>query len=293
MSYIPFSEIVKADRRLARRLASSDDPSSFELVPMIRAYLVARGYQAVQFDGDSEALFGSAVWTEHGFRHLDGNVWKAEPWLPQWLDPLGVAPDYALANRANRRPIWSSRADPLFTATVKHADYRSPGQMSAVRAVSVAQSEDSIIVVLPTGSGKTEVVLTRALQERPRQTCVIVPTTSLALDLERRVRTLTGDNTLTAYHGDLTDAQKGDFLERVRSGTQWLVVTSPEAACTVLERPLLTAASEGRLAMIAIDEAHMVAEWGDAFRPAFHNLAGLRRRMLRVAPVGKRPITVM
>ena len=74
---------------------------------------------------------------------------------------------------------------------------------------------------------------------------------------------------------------------------QWLVITSPEAACTVLARPLEASAAEGRLDLFAIDEAHIVAEWGDAFRPAFQTLAGLRRRLIDRAPAGRRPVTVM
>jgi hypothetical protein len=79
----------------------------------------------------------------------------------------------------------------------------------------------------------------------------------------------------------------------VREGSQWLIISSPEAICTVLARPLEMAAAEGRLDLLAIDEAHIVAEWGDAFRPAFQTLAGLRRRLLDLAPADRRPVTVM
>ena len=83
------------------------------------------------------------------------------------------------------------------------------------------------------------------------------------------------------------------MAERFREGAQWLIISSPEAACTVLARPLEASAAEGRLDLLAIDEAHIVAEWGDAFRPAFQTLAGLRRRILSLAPDGRRPVTVM
>lgn len=293
MTAVPLSTIVAEDQRLARRLAGTHDPSPIELLPIIRAYLVAHGYQATRVDRDDFQTMGSTEWEKHSFRQLDEGVWKAEPWLPHWLDHHGVAPDQAPAERVLRRPNWSLKADPLFLSTVKHTDYRSPGQLSSVRAVSVAKSGDSITVVLPTGSGKTEVLLARALRERPRQTCLIIPTTSLALDLERRVQSLICQDQPLTYHGGLADGHKIDFADRIRSGDQWLVITSPEAACTVLAQPLISAASEGRLALVGIDEAHMVAEWGDAFRPAFQTLSGLRRKLLDVSPTGTAPITVM
>ena len=163
-----------------------------------------------------------------------------------------------------------------------------------MRAVSAARGGDAIICVLPTGSGKTDIVLTRAISSRPRQTCLIVPTVALALDLERRVQELSKDcNTPFAYHGGLADSKKAEMAERFREGAQWLVISSPEAACTVLARSLEVSAAEGRLDLLAIDEAHIVAEWGDAFRPAFQTLAGLRRRILSLAPTDRRPVTVM
>ena len=83
------------------------------------------------------------------------------------------------------------------------------------------------------------------------------------------------------------------MTQRFREGVQWLIITSPEAACTALARPLEAAAAEGRLDLFAIDEAHIVAEWGDAFRPAFQTLAGLRRRILGPRARRPRPVTVM
>ena len=176
---------------------------------------------------------------------------------------------------------------------MRHREYLSPGQKASVRAVSAALGGDAVICVLPTGSGKTDVVLTRAIRSRPRQTCLITPTVTLALDLERRVQDLTGEHVTFAYHGGLASERKAELAQRVREGTQWLIISSPEAACTVLMGALEAAAVEGRLDLLAIDEAHIVAEWGDDFRPAFQTLAGLRRRIVDRAPADQRPVTVM
>ena len=114
---------------------------------------------------------------------------------------------------------------------------------------------------------------------------VVVPTVALALDQQRRYAGQYPEAPPTAYHGDLTSDQKSDFVDRMRSGTQPIVFTNPEALVTSLARPLSSAAAGGRLRMIAIDEAHIVTSWGDAFRPHFHALAGLRTYLLRKASV--------
>lgn len=292
MTVYSLQEIAEACPRLARRLESSASPRPAEILPMIRSVLVARGYQSIAESPKLSAI-STAEWWAHGFAGEKGLRWRAEPWLPRWLGDPGTAPDEEAARRSLRRPNWRLTADAFYASTAKRSDYLNPGQRASIRAVSAARGGDAVICVLPTGSGKTDAILTRAIRSRPRQTCLIVPTVALALDLEQRVRELTGENVLFAYSGGLTEGDKAELVQRVREGSQWLVISSPEAACTVLARPLEASAAEGRLDLFAIDEAHIVAEWGDAFRPAFQTLAGLRRRLLDLAPADRRPVTVM
>ena len=293
MTALSLHEVAAACPRLARRLQRSTSPRAAEILPLIRSELVARGYRSVAAESPELAAIPAVEWRAHGFAGAEGPEWRAEPWLPLWLDDQQTAPDQEAARRAPRRPNWRLAADRFYADSAGRCDYLNPGQKASVRAVSAARGGDAVICVLPTGSGKTDVILTRAITSRPRQTCLIVPTVALALDLERRVRELTGEHVLFAYHGGLTDGEKAELAQRAREGTQWLIISSPEAACTVLARPLEVSAAEGRLDLLAIDEAHIVAEWGDAFRPAFQTLAGLRRRMLDRAPADRRPVTVM
>jgi hypothetical protein len=288
---LSLAEVAGACPRLARRLQRPQPPIPAEILPMIRSDLVARGYEAVAECAELAAI-PPAAWQAHGFRpSADG--WHAEPWLPAWLASEGTAPDLDPARMAGRRPNWQMAVDRFYADAARRLAYLSPGQKGSVRAVSAARSGDSVICVLPTGSGKTDVILTRAIRSRPRQSCLVVPTVALALDLEARIRQIAGAGQQFAYHGDLPDQEKTNLAQRLRDGVQWLVITSPEAACTALARPLEAAAAEGRLDLFAIDEAHIVAEWGDAFRPAFHALAGLRRRLINRAPDGRKPVTVM
>jgi superfamily II DNA helicase RecQ len=293
MTTLSLEELARADVRLARRLKSPAPQRTAELLPLIRSELVRRGYRSVAVDVPELADIGAADWLSHSFVRVGESEWGAKPWLPSWLDHRGVAPDEAVACREPRRPLWKLAADRFYTDVMGHDDYLSPGQKECVRAVGAARGGDALICVLPTGSGKTDVVLSRAIRNRPRQTCIVVPTVSLALDLERRVQDVTKETDRLAYHGGLAKEDKASLVQRVQDGAQWLILTSPEAACTVLARPLEVAAAEGRLDQLVIDEAHIVSEWGDDFRPAYHAFAGLRRRLVENSPPNQRPITVM
>jgi superfamily II DNA/RNA helicase len=137
--------------------------------------------------------------------------------------------------------------------------------------------------VLPTGAGKTLVAAVAGYLAQPDLTVIVVPTVSLALDLERRFQHDYELTTPVAYHGGLDAAAKATFRERIASGNQWVVITSPEALLTSLAAPIHSLAQAGRLANFVIDEAHIVAAWGGSFRPAFQAMAGYRRTLATAA----------
>ena len=51
-----------------------------------------------------------------------------------------------------------------------------------------------------------------------------------------------------------------------------------------LRGPLFDAARQGRLKLFAVDEAHVIAQWGQEFRPEFQSIAGLRDALLGACP---------
>lgn len=212
---------------------------------------------------------------------------RAVPWRPGWLDCDSVpAVDHDVSDLRVVRRDESVRGDP-FLARIDQdfTTYRTPGQRAAVRSALIASPGSTLVVNLPTGGGKTLAMLAPAVTASPSGSVsvVVVPTVALALDQQRRYASQHPDAPLTAYHGGLTPDRRADFLVRLRSGGQPILFTNPEAVVTSLARPLSSAAAGGRLRLLAIDEAHIVASWGDAFRPHFHALAGLRTHLLREA----------
>jgi ATP-dependent DNA helicase RecQ len=211
---------------------------------------------------------------------------SADPWRPLWLEhvPEGGV-DGEVAAEVRQRNDETVSGDPfLQTIDSEITRYKTPGQCAAVRSAMVLPPGATLVVNLPTGAGKTLAMLAAAETAPLGMTAVlVVPTVALALDHERRYRAQHPHSPPTAYYGDLEGPAKVDFRRRIREGEQRVLFTNPEALVSSLARPISDAAAGGRLALLAIDEAHVVGSWGDAFRPQFHGLAGLRTHLLRQA----------
>jgi ATP-dependent DNA helicase RecQ len=241
-------------------------------------------------------------WEEHGFEVLEAGteayLLKALEWNPQWLGigESGVFSD-AFSSRAvrNRKPC---PADPFVRDATGFESYASPGQREAVRAAFLIPEGDTLIVNLPTGSGKSLVgqAPTLVYGEEGHLTLFVVPTVALALDQERAMRALFRQKDPSrpdwplAWFGGLSKENRSEVRQRLRNGTQRILFTSPEALTTSLLRSVLYAASADMLRYLVIDEAHLITAWGDEFRPSFQALAGLRNSMLKLSRRGFRTL---
>lgn len=202
----------------------------------------------------------------------------------------------------HRRHLEPCLADPFWSQALgdEYNHYLSIGQRQAARAVALAAPGSTTIICLPTGHGKTAVVQAPALLASSRSgvSVVVVPTVVLALDMERRTRQLLeprGRQSPTgryAYTSSLPEDVKKQMREDVRSGRQRLLFTSPEALVKSLKKPVEDAAEAGLLQYFVIDEAHLVEQWGNSFRPEFQTMSSHRRTWLSKAPEGREPITV-
>ncbi len=224
---------------------------------------------------------------------------QANPWRPDWLDgqqdPAAAA--FRGSNEHTHRESENLRADGFFREATGRRSYRSLGQRAAIRWAASAVPGATLVANLPTGSGKSTVGYMQALTKARGTTVFVIPTTSLALDQSRAFADLVANRTDArafplelAYHAELTDEAKRDIRSGVADGSQGIVFVSPEAVASGLSSALYLAAERGLLNAFVVDEAHVVAQWGAEFRPAFQAIAGLREDLLAVCRAnGRQP----
>lgn len=213
---------------------------------------------------------------------------RAHGWQPGWLDPGAESAMLAAFREVRRKEDRRVPADPVVEALTGYRTYSCAGQREAVRAAFLAPRGSTVLVNLPTGSGKTLVFQAPAIHgaRDGGVTLVIVPTVALARDQSNRFAELLGSPTRDsfAYFGGMDEQAKTALRRGISQGTQPVVFASPEAAFGGLRGPLFEAAARGQLRTFVVDEAHVVAQWGQQFRPEFQALAGLRDALLGVCP---------
>jgi ATP-dependent DNA helicase RecQ len=216
----------------------------------------------------------------------DSYLISASAWQPEWLDDSRqYPPDQPLFAEKKRRNYEPVAGDP-FLQLLKRENYLSIGQREAIRSILTAPENSTLVINLPTGAGKSLCAQLPALVNSRNNngvSVVVVPTIALAIDQERALKPYIHHP--TAYYSDdsVEGKQKNKGIrDRIRSGTQKIVFTSPESLMESLASSLYEAAKSGRLRYFIIDEAHMVEQWGDDFRPAFQEIPGLRKDLLRL-----------
>jgi ATP-dependent DNA helicase RecQ len=123
------------------------------------------------------------------------------------------------------------------------------------------------LAVMPTGAGKSLCYQLPALA-REGTALVISPLIALMHDQIRSAEALG----IRAASLTSADSNQAETTARLRSGELDLLYVAPERATTGAFRRLL---SEVPVALIAIDEAHCVSEWGHDFRPDYRQLRSL------------------
>ena len=149
-------------------------------------------------------------------------------------------------------------------------DTLHPEQVEAMRAV--LQGRDTL-VVLPTGYGKSLIYQVLAvLANRPVVT--LFPLIALMRDQELALKRY--DVPVVRLDSTLGKRARAEALARIQSGGQLVVLTTPET----LERDdMRMALKNTRPALLCVDEAHCISEWGHDFRPAYLRV-GLERAAL-------------
>ena len=288
--------------RLLQLLFVASERGSLESIPdfitLVRHLLMARrkGGNRPSLRVPADVGWPNVItWKEFGFhvtKAAEQLIVEAIPWEPSWLGNLvGEGEDIFSDEFAGEKIRQSSSIpmDPFLADATGFKSYVCPGQREAVRSLLFMPPGSTLIINLPTGSGKSLVaqvpIILRGLNNG--LTLFVVPTNALALDLARRTHELlefrysSEDIPEMAWRGDCTEEVKSGIRKRIRQGSQGILFTSPEAVVGSLRPVLNDAVRSGSFKYMVIDEAHLVAQWGDSFRPAFQEISGVRRGFLR------------
>lgn len=143
-----------------------------------------------------------------------------------------------------------------------------PMQETVIRRVLEGKNT---LLVMPTGGGKSVCYQIPALM-RTGTGIIVSPLIAL---MQNQVDVLQDAGVrAAALHSSLPPEEQQDIEERLRAGSLDLLYIAPERL--LLPRFYKGVLREVPLALIAIDEAHCISQWGHDFRPEYQKLHRIR-----------------
>jgi ATP-dependent DNA helicase RecQ len=162
-----------------------------------------------------------------------------------------------------------SAAQQVLRATFGFDAFR-PGQAEIVAAIFAGRD---VLAVMPTGSGKSLCYQLPALL-RDGLTVVVSPLIAL---MRNQVAQLCGYGIAAAALNSANDPdQNWSVVDRLARGELRLLYVAPER---LVRTDTLDLLKRAKVAMLAVDEAHCISQWGHDFRPEYAALGAVQAEL--------------
>lgn len=154
------------------------------------------------------------------------------------------------------------------------------------RIVESAMQGESLLGILPTGTGKSICYQIPALSRFDKTgtlTVVISPLVALMADQVQGLARA-GIASAVTINGLLSLPERQDALDKVRLGDAAILLISPEQLRSISVRSVL---AQREVGLWVLDEAHCVSKWGHDFRPDYRYIGRFIRESSgdEIAPV--------